>query len=149
MPGKVNPVIPEVVNQVCYYVIGADVSVTFACEGGQLQLNVFEPVAAYSLFNSITMLEKAMKTLADKCIDGITANEKVCSDFVYNSIGIVTALNPYIGYENSASIAKEALNTGKRVYDLALERGLLSKKELNEILTPENMLNPHMTKKRK
>ena len=149
MPGKVNPVIPEVVNQVCYYVIGADVSVTFACEGGQLQLNVFEPVVAYSLFNSITMLEKAMKTLADKCIDGITANEKVCSDFVYNSIGIVTALNPYIGYENSASIAKEALNTGKRVYDLALERGLLSKAELDKILTPENMLNPHMTKKRK
>lgn len=148
MPGKVNPVIPEVVNQVCYYVIGADVSVTFACEGGQLQLNVFEPVAAYSLFNSITMLEKAMKTLADKCIDGISANEKICSDFVYNSIGIVTALNPYIGYEKSAAIAKEALNTGKRVYDLALEKGYLSKAQIDEILTPENMLNPHMTKKR-
>ncbi len=149
MPGKVNPVIPEVVNQVCYYVIGADVSVTFACEGGQLQLNVFEPVIAYSLFNSMIMLEKAVKTLADKCIDGITANEQICHDFVYNSIGIVTALNPYIGYENSASIAKEALNTGKRVYDLALERGLLSKAELDNILTPENMLNPRMVGKKK
>lgn len=146
MPGKVNPVIPEVVNQVCYFVIGSDVTITFATEGGQLQLNVFEPVIAYSLFNSIVMLEKAMKTLADKCIDGITANEQICSDFVYNSIGIVTALNPYIGYENSASIAKEALNTGKRVYDLALERGLLSKEELDNILTPQNMLNPHLTR---
>lgn len=146
MPGKVNPVIPEVVNQVCYFVIGSDITVTFASEGGQLQLNVFEPVIAYSLFNSIVMLEKAMITLADKCIDGITANEQICSDFVYNSIGIVTALNPYIGYENSASIAKEALNTGKRVYDLALERGLLSKEELDNILTPQNMLNPHLTR---
>lgn len=148
MPGKVNPVIPEVVNQVCYFVIGSDVTITFAAEGGQLQLNVFEPVIAYSLFNSIVMLEKAMKTLADKCIDGITANEQICSDFVYNSIGIVTALNPYIGYENSASIAKEALNTGKRVYDLALERGLLSKEELDSILTPQNMLNPKMPTKK-
>ena len=147
MPGKVNPVIPEVVNQVCYSVIGSDVTVTFACEGGQLQLNVFEPVIAYNLFSSVVMLEKAMKTLADKCISGITANEQRCSDYVYNSIGIVTALNPYIGYENSASIAKEALNTGKRVYDLALERGLLSKERLDEILTPENMLNPRMTNK--
>ena len=146
MPGKVNPVIPEVVNQVCFFVIGSDVTVTFASEGGQLQLNVFEPVIAYSLFNSIVMLEKAMKTLADKCIDGITANEQICSDFVYNSIGIVTALNPYIGYENSASIAKEALSTGKRVYDLALERGLLSKEELDNILTPQNMLNPHLSR---
>lgn len=148
MPGKVNPVIPEVVNQVCYFVIGSDITVTFASEGGQLQLNVFEPVIAYSLFNSIVMLEKAMITLADKCIDGITANEQICSDFVYNSIGIVTALNPYIGYENSASIAKEALNTGKRVYDLALERGLLSKEELDNILTPQNMLNPKMPTKK-
>lgn len=142
MPGKVNPVIPEVVNQVCFYIIGADVSVTLACEGGQLQLNVFEPLAAYSLIHSIVMLEKAMKTLADKCIDGISANEQICKDFVMNSIGIVTALNPYIGYENSAKIAKEALNTGKRVYDLVLERKLLNKEQLDEILSPENMLKP-------
>lgn len=148
MPGKVNPVIPEVVNQVCFSVIGSDVTVTFACEAGQLQLNVFEPVVAYNLFNSIVMLEKAMKTLADKCIDGITANRQICSDFVYNSIGIVTALNPHIGYEKSASIAKEALNSGRRVYDLALEKGYLSKEELDKILSPENMLNPHMGEKK-
>lgn len=144
MPGKVNPVIPEVVNQVCYYVIGADVSVTLACEGGQLQLNVFEPLAAYSLLHSICMLERAMKTLADKCIDGITANKEICENFVMNSVGIVTALNPYIGYENSASIAKEALKTGARVYDLVLERGLMDKEKLNKILSPEFMLKPHM-----
>lgn len=148
MPGKVNPVIPEVVNQVCYAVIGADVTITFASEGGQLQLNVFEPVIAYSLFNSVIMLEKALHTLADKCIDGITANEKVCSDFVYNSVGIVTAFNPYIGYENSASIAKEAMNTGKKVADIALERGLLSKEQIDEILSPSFMLNPHMKAKK-
>ncbi|MCX2683351.1 aspartate ammonia-lyase [Campylobacter sp. MIT 21-1685] len=146
MPGKVNPVIPEVVNQVCYCVIGADVTITFASEGGQLQLNVFEPVIAYNLFNSIVMLEKALHTLADKCIDGISANEKVCSDFVYNSIGIVTALNPYIGYENSASIAKESMASGKKVSDIVLERGLLSKEQIDELLSPTSMLNPHMSK---
>ncbi|TLD81492.1 aspartate ammonia-lyase [Helicobacter sp. MIT 05-5293] len=145
MPGKVNPVIPEVANQVCYAVIGNDVTVSFASEGGQLQLNVFEPVIAYGLFNSISMMRNAMLTLAHKCVDGITANEKVCKDFVFNSIGIVTSLNPYIGYENSASIAKESLNTGKSVYDIALERGLLTKEQLDEIFQPANMLNPHMS----
>lgn len=147
MPGKVNPVIPEVVNQVCFAVIGNDITVTMAAEGGQLQLNVFEPVIAYSLFNSIVMLNRAMLTLAHKCIDGITANEDVCKNFVLNSVGIVTALNPYIGYENSASIAKECLNTGKSVYDITLERGLLSKEQLDEIFKPHNMINPHMHKK--
>lgn len=147
MPGKVNPVIPEVVNQVCFAVIGNDITVTMAAEGGQLQLNVFEPVIAYSLFNSIVMLNRAMLTLAHKCIDGVTANEDVCKNFVLNSVGIVTALNPYIGYENSASIAKECLNTGKSVYDITLERGLLSKEQLDEIFKPQNMINPHMHKK--
>lgn len=145
MPGKVNPVIPEVVNQVCYAVIGNDITVSFASEGGQLQLNVFEPVIAYGLFNSISMMRNAMLTLASKCIDGITANEKVCSDFVFNSIGIVTALNPYIGYENSASIAKESLQTGKTVKEIALERKLLTQEQLDEIFQPKNMLNPHMS----
>lgn len=145
MPGKVNPVIPEVVNQVCFAVIGNDVTVTMASEGGQLQLNVFEPVIAYSLFNSISMLKRACNTLATKCIDGITANEKICNDFVYNSIGIVTAFNPYIGYENSASIAKEALVTGKSVSEITLQRGLLTQDQIDDILRPENMLNPHMT----
>ncbi|KAA6234426.1 aspartate ammonia-lyase [Campylobacter sp. LR264d] len=143
MPGKVNPVIPEVVNQVCYAVIGNDVTVSFASEGGQLQLNVFEPVIAYGLFNSITMLRNAMLTLATKCVDGISANEKICSNFVYNSIGIVTAFNPVLGYEKSASIAKEALQTGKPVADICLERGYLPKEEIDKILTPQNMLNPH------
>ena len=145
MPGKVNPVIPEVVNQVCYAVIGNDVTVSFAAEGGQLQLNVFEPVIAYGLFNSISMMRNAMFTLVERCINGITANEQICKDFVLNSIGIVTALNPYIGYENSASIAKESLETGKRVYDIALERNLLTKEQLDEIFQPSNMLNPHMS----
>lgn len=145
MPGKVNPVIPEVVNQVCFMVIGNDVTVSFAAEAGQLQLNVMEPVLAYTLFNSIEMLEKAMKTLANKCIDGITANEEVCRNYVFNSIGIVTALNPYIGYENSASIAKEALQTGRGVREIVLERGLLTQDQLDEIFQPDNMLKPHMT----
>lgn len=144
MPGKVNPVIPEVVNQVCFHVIGADVAVSFAAEAGQLQLNVMEPVIAYELFKSIAMMDKACRTLATKCVDGITVNDKVCLDFVLGSIGIVTALNPYIGYENSASIAKEALATGKRVRDLALERGLLTSEQLDELLSPENMLNPKL-----
>lgn len=145
MPGKVNPVIPEVVNQVCYHVIGADVAVSFAAEAGQLQLNVMEPAIAYEIFKSIKMLDRACRTLATKCVDGITVNEKVCLDFVLNSIGIVTALNPYIGYENSASIAKEALNTGKRVRDIALERGLLTEAQLDELLSPKNMLDPHLS----
>lgn len=144
MPGKVNPVIPEVVNQVCFNVIGNDITITLASEAGQLQLNVFEPVIAYSLFNSIVRMKRACITLAQKCVDGITANEEVCRDFVFHSIGIVTALNPYIGYENSAKIAKEALQTGKSVYDLTLEHKLLSKEELDEIFKPQNMLNPHM-----
>ncbi|MCE3039284.1 aspartate ammonia-lyase [Helicobacter anatolicus] len=142
MPGKVNPVIPEVVNQVCYSVIGNDITITMAAEGGQLQLNVFEPVIAYKLFESIIMLNRAMETLARKCVDGITANKEVCKNFVLGSIGIVTALNPYIGYENSASIAKESLNTGKSVYEIVLERGLLAKEQLDEILSLENLVYP-------
>jgi len=145
MPGKVNPVIPEVVNQVAYQVIGADLTITLACEGGQLQLNVFEPVIAYNLFNSINMMKKAFETLAYKCIDGVTANKEHCEKLVMNSIGLVTALNPYIGYENSTSVAKEALNNGYSVYDIVLERELLSKEHLDEIIKPENMIQPRMT----
>lgn len=145
MPGKVNPVIPEVVNQVCFHVIGADVAVNFAAEAGQLQLNVMEPAIAYEIFKSIKMLDRALRTLAEKCVDGITVNKEVCLDFVLGSIGIVTALNPYIGYENSASIAKECLATGKRVREVALERGLLTEEQIDELLTPENMLNPKLS----
>jgi aspartate ammonia-lyase len=143
MPGKVNPVIPEVVNQVCFKVIGNDLTVTFAAEAGQLQLNVMEPVLSHSIMESMIFLGNAMDTLREKCIVGITANKEACLNMVRNSIGIVTALNPYIGYKNSTEIAKEALETGRSVYDLVLERGILSEERLNEILDPENMLKPH------
>ncbi|ATA89464.1 aspartate ammonia-lyase [Capnocytophaga stomatis] len=140
MPGKVNPVIPEVVNQVCFKVYGNDLTVTFAAEAGQLQLNVMEPVLCQSIIESIVFLERALDTLREKCIDGITANREVCLNMVKNSIGIVTALNPFIGYKNSTKIAKEALETGKSVYDLVLEHKLLSQDKLDEILDPKNML---------
>lgn len=143
MPGKVNPVIPEVVNQVCYKVIGNDLTVTFAAEAGQLQLNVMEPVLSHAIMENIHFLSNAMDTLREKCVVGITANRAVCLEMVKNSIGIVTALNPYIGYKNSTKIAKEALETGKSVYNLVLEQGLLSQDKLDEILNPENMLKPH------
>ena len=143
MPGKVNPVIPEVVNQVCYKVIGNDLTVTFASEAGQLQLNVMEPVLSHAIMESNIFLGNALDTLREKCINGITANKEVCLNMVKHSIGIVTALNPYIGYKNSTEIAKEALETGKSVYNLVLEKGVLSQEKLDEILDPENMLNPH------
>ena len=143
MPGKVNPVIPEVVNQVCYKVIGNDLTVTFASEAGQLQLNVMEPVLSHAIMESNIFLGNALDTLREKCINGITANKEVCLNMVKHSIGIVTALNPYIGYKNSTEIAKEALETGKTVYNLVLEKGVLSQEKLDEILDPENMLNPH------
>ncbi len=142
MPGKVNPVIPEVVNQVCFQVIGSDITITMASEGGQLQLNVFEPVIAYNLFNSINMMINAFNTLADKCIRGITPNRQRCHELVINSIGLVTALNPYIGYENSTMVAKEALETNRSVYDIVLEKKLLNKEELDDIIKPEKMIQP-------
>ena len=141
MPAKVNPVVPEVVNQVCYKVIGNDLTVTFAAEAGQLQLNVMEPVLCQSIIESIVFLERAIDTLRTKCVEGITANREVCLNMVKNSIGIVTALNPHIGYKNSTKIAKEALQTGKSVYDLVLAHGLLSKEKLDEVLDPKNMLH--------
>jgi aspartate ammonia-lyase len=143
MPGKVNPVIPEVVNQVCFKVIGNDLTVTFAAEAGQLQLNVMEPVLCASIVESMIFLQRAMDTLRTKCIDGITANRDVCKNLVMNSIGIVTALNPYIGYKASTKIAQQAMETGKTVYDLVLEQNMLSKENLDEILDPKNMLSAH------
>lgn len=144
MPGKVNPVIPEVVNQVCFKVIGNDLTVTFASEAGQLQLNVMEPVMCQAIVENITFLTRAMDTLKEKCIDGITANREVCYNMVKNSIGIVTALNPHIGYKNSTKIAKEALETGASVYDLVLKYDLIPQAKLDEILDPANMLVPHV-----
>ncbi|BFU78839.1 aspartate ammonia-lyase [Arcobacter sp. 15-2] len=144
MPGKVNPVIPEVVNQVAFDVIGADASISMACEGGQLQLNVFEPLIAYKLFTSINMMRRSFYALADKCVKGITANEDVCMENVLNSITIITYLNPILGYEVCSSIAKEALASNKRVYDLVLEKELLSQEELDNFLLPKNMLKVKM-----
>ncbi|MGU9938121.1 aspartate ammonia-lyase [Empedobacter brevis] len=144
MPGKVNPVIPEVVNQVCFKVIGNDTAITMAAEAGQLQLNVMEPVIGFSIMESIQYLKNAMDTLRIECVDGITANVEHLKNEVQNSIGIVTALNPYIGYKASTKIAKEALETGASVYQLVLDHGLLSKERLDEILDPKNMLGPHI-----
>jgi len=143
MPGKVNPVIPEVVNQIAFKVIGNDLTIGLASEHGQLELNVFEPVIVQSLFESIEMLKNGIDTLNNRCIKGITANAGHCTYQVQNSIGLVTALNPYIGYENSTIIAKEALEDNRSVYDLVLEKGLLSKEKLDEILLPGNMIKPY------
>ena len=148
MPGKVNPVIPEVVNQIAYFVIGADLTVTLAAENGQLELNVMEPVIANSLFRSISMLCNGFKVLADKCVDGITANKEHCRQMVLNSIGIVTALNPIIGYENSAAVAREALATNRSVYDIVLEKKLMDKVLLDEVLSTENLLHPRFIKEK-
>jgi aspartate ammonia-lyase len=142
MPGKVNPVIPEVVNQVAFEVIGNDVTVTLAAQAGQLELNVMEPVIAFNLFRSIDMLGRACHVLAERCVVGITANRERCRELVENSIGLVTALNPYIGYEKSTEIANEALASGGSVYAIVLEKGYLSKEELDKILSPENMIQP-------
>ena len=143
MPGKVNPVIPEVTNQVCFKVIGNDTAVTFAAEAGQLQLNVMEPIITECIFESITWLRNVMKILREKCIDGITINREHNLETVKHSIGIVTALNPVIGYKASTKIAKEALETGKSVYNLVLEHQLLSKEQLDELLDPAHMLAAH------
>ena len=142
MPGKVNPVIPEVVNQVAYQVIGNDLTVTFAAEAGQLQLNAFEPVIALNILQSMRIMTRAMTALAERCIKGITANENHCRKMVAHSIGLVTALNPVIGYQNATRIAQKAQATGRGVADLVLEEGLLSLGELNDILRPENMTRP-------
>jgi aspartate ammonia-lyase len=143
MPGKVNPVIPEVVNQTAYYVIGADMTITMAAEAGQLQLNVMEPVIAFSLFNSLTYLENACYTLQAKCVDGITANVEICKNMVMNSIGIVTSLNPILGYEESASIAKEALTTGKSIHEITvLERKRITQEKWDEIFSIDNLIHP-------
>lgn len=146
MPGKVNPVIPEVVGEACYEVIGNDVTISLCSERGEFELNAFEPGIAYALFNSLILLENAMLTLANKAIKHLTANPQNCKETMLNSVSLVTALNPYIGYENSASVAKEALQTGKKVADIVLERKLLTKEKLDEYLTPENMLNPSIEK---
>lgn len=142
MPGKVNPVIPEVMSQVCYKVMGNDLCITLAGDASQMELNAMEPVMAQASFESISLLINGFDTLRTLCIDGITANEATCRSYVEKSIGVVTALNPIIGYKNSTKIAKEALETGKGVYELILEHDILSKEDLDTILLPENMIRP-------
>jgi aspartate ammonia-lyase len=142
MPAKVNPVIPEVVNQVCFKIMGNDVAISFAAEAGQLQLNVMEPVIAQCLFESAQLLSNATRTLTEKCINGITGNEQHCHDMVMNSVGIITFLNPFIGHHMGDVIGKEAVATGRSVRELVLEKELLSEKELDEILTVKNLMRP-------
>ena len=142
MPAKVNPVIPEVVNQVCFKVFGNDLTVSMSAEAGQLQLNVMEPVIAQALFESIQLLTNAARTLREKCVEGITANKEVCEGYVTNSIGIITYLNPVIGHHMGDVIGREAAETGRTVYDLVLERELLTEDELKRVLSKENLMHP-------
>lgn len=148
MPGKVNPVIPEAVNQIAFEIIGNDLSVTMAAEAGQLQLNVMEPLIAWKMFDSVRLLCRGMDMLRELCIDGISANENHCRQLMENSIGLVTALNPYIGYENSSRIAKHALENGCSVLDLVRNECLLDEEMLADILKPEHMIAPRMVAKK-
>lgn len=142
MPGKVNPVIPEVVNQVAFEIVGCDVAVSMAAESGQLQLNAFEPIIAHSLFQSLTHMNHACQTLIDKCITGITANREHLLESVTHSIGVVTALSPYIGYAEAARIAKMALTTGQAIPDLVVGERLLTSEQVGALLTPEALVGP-------
>ncbi len=139
MPGKVNPVIPEVVNMVCFRVMGSDLTVSMAAEAGQLQLNVFEPVIAACIFEAQTMFINAARTLREHCVDGITANADVCRHYVDYSIGTVTALNPVIGYERSTELAAEAMKTGKGILELVREKKVLTEAQIKEVLDPAAM----------
>ena len=147
MPGKVNPVIPEVVNQVAFYVIGNDMTITMAAEGGQLELNAFEPIIFYCLFQSIDTLAYAVQTFVDNCITGITANEERCRYLVESSVGVITAISPHVGYQKAADIAKKALRTGESIRSLILKEGLLTEQELDEILDPIQMTEPGISGK--
>jgi aspartate ammonia-lyase len=146
MPGKVNPVVPEVVSQICFQIIGNDVTVSMASEASELELNMAEPIIAFNLFFGLTLLRNAAIVLASRCIAGIEPNRERCREYVQNSIGLVTALNPVLGYEKSAAIAKEALKTGGSVYDLVIAKGWLTKDKLDELLKPENMTHPRLTR---
>jgi len=144
MPGKVNPVIPEVVNQICYQIIGNDLTVSMASEASELELNMAEPIIAFNLLFGLTLLRSAAVVLASRCIAGIQPNRDRCLSYVRNSIGLVTALNPILGYERSSAIAKEALDTGGSVYDLVVSKGWMSRAELDERLRPETMTHPRL-----
>ena len=147
MPGKVNPVIPEVVNQVAFNAIGNDMTITMAAEAGQLELNAFEPIIFYCLFQSIDTIAYAVNTFVDNCVIGITASETRCRYFVENSVGIITAICPYVGYQKAAEIAKEAIKTGESVRKLIIEKGLLTKEQMDEIMDPVQMTEPGISGK--
>lgn len=142
MPGKVNPVIPEVLNQVCFSIIGYDVTINMAAEGGQCELNAFEPIIYYSIFKSIETLDHAVKTFITNCVEGITANEAHCKELVEHSVGIVTAICPHVGYKKAATVAKKAIKSGESVKDLILAEGLLKEEEMNQILEAFGMTTP-------
>ncbi len=144
MPGKVNPVIPEVVNQIAFEVIGNDITVTMAAEAGQLQLNAFEPIIAHSLFEGIQHLTAGCRTLNERCVRGITANADRARRLLDESTALVTALSPILGYARSSEIAREALATGARVYDLVLSKGWMTREQLDEVLRPEVLTKPHV-----
>ena len=147
MPGKVNPVIPEVVNQVAFNIIGNDVTITMAVEAGQLELNAFEPIIFYNLFQSIDTLAYAAKTFVDNCVMGITANEERCRQLVDNSVGIITAICPHVGYKKASELAKEAIISEKSVRELVLSKGLLGEKDIDRILDPKHMTEPGISGK--
>ena len=148
MPGKVNPVIPEAVNQTAFQVIGNDLAITLASEAGQLQLNYAEPLIIYNMLSNLRMLTRACYMLADRCVKQISANKERCEDMVYSSIGIVTAFNPHIGYEKSSAVAKKALATGRNVTDIIQEEGYLSEEKIAEIMKVENLTGPSSLMKR-
>jgi aspartate ammonia-lyase len=142
MPGKVNPVVPEMVNQSCYQIIGFDTTVGMAAEASELELNMAEPIIAYDLLQGLTILTNATIVLTNRCVKGITANREICLGYVQRSIGLVTALNPTLGYERSSQVAKEALATGGNVYDLVIDKGWLTQKQLDQMLDPTRMTSP-------
>jgi len=142
MPGKVNPVIAEVMNQVAFNIIGNDVTITMAVEAGQLELNAFEPVIFYKLFESIETLAKGVNTFVENCVKGITANRERCKELVDNSVGVITAICPHVGYKKAAEVAKIAIKTGKPVREIAIQEGVLNESELDEILDPMAMTKP-------
>lgn len=148
MPGKVNPVIPEVMNQVAFNIIGNDVTITMAVEAGQLELNAFEPIIFYNLFQSIDTLAYAVKTFVDNCVIGITANEEHCRQLVNNSVGIITAICPYVGYKKASELAKEAITTGQSVRELVLSKGILDEEDIDKILDPIHMTEPGISEKK-
>jgi aspartate ammonia-lyase len=142
MPGKVNPVMAEMLNMVCFSIIGNDLTITMASQAGQFELNVMMPVMQYKLLDSISILTNALKVFTNRCVKGITANEERCYQYATSSMAIVTALNPYIGYSKAAEVAKESLLTGKSIKEIILEKKLMSEEKLDELLSPISMTKP-------